>query len=102
MRSRSKFGFAVGIILATTLGFACLGKAAPLVGFTAAVPAVQITRDTSASEALPEKAYYRRYYHRPYYHRPYYHRPYYHRPLLSSPLLPSPLLLRAQRCFEKA
>ena len=70
MRSRSKFGFAAGVILATTLGFACLGKAAPLVGFTAAVPAVQITRDTSASEALPEKAYYRRYYHRPYYHRP--------------------------------
>ena len=80
MRSRSKFGFAAGVILATTLGFACLGKAAPLVGFTAAVPAAQITRDTSASEALPEKAYYRRYYHRPYYHRPYYHRPYYHRP----------------------
>jgi hypothetical protein len=48
-----------------------------LVGFTAAVPAVQITRDTSASEALPEKAYYRRYYHRPYYHRHYYHRRYY-------------------------
>ena len=30
MRSRSKFGFAAGAILATTLGFVCLAKAAPL------------------------------------------------------------------------
>ena len=80
MRLRSKFGFAAGAILATTLGFVCLAKAAPLAEFTAAVSAVQITRETLASEALPEKAYYyRRYYHRPYYHRPYYHRHYYHR-----------------------
>jgi hypothetical protein len=63
-----------------TLGFTCLAKAAPLAGLTAAVPAVQITQEPSASGALPEKAYYyRRYYHRRYYRHPYYHRRYYHR-----------------------
>ncbi len=80
MRIRSKFMFAAGAILAVTLGFPCLARAAPLAGFAAAVPAVQLTGECAASEALPEKAYYyRRYYHRHYYRRPYYRRPYYHR-----------------------
>jgi hypothetical protein len=81
MRSLTKSGVAIATILAASLGFANLTQATPLAGVTAAVPAVQMTGKTSASEAPLEKAYYyRRYYHRPYYHRPYYHRPYYHRP----------------------
>ncbi len=70
---RSKFGFAAGAVLATTFGFAYLAKAAPLGGFTVAVPAMQMTGETSASGAPPEKAYYhRRYYHRHYHCRHYY------------------------------
>jgi hypothetical protein len=79
MRYRSKFLFTAGTILAMTVGFASLAKAAPLAGLTAAVPAVQLTSECCASEARPEKAYYYHRYHRHYYHRHYYHRHYYHR-----------------------
>ena len=89
MRIRSKFMFAAGAILAMTLGFPCLARAAPLAGFAAAVPAVQLTGESAASEALPEKAYYYRryYYRRPYYHPHYYHRRYYHRRITECPSL---------------
>jgi hypothetical protein len=78
MRLRSKSFLAVGAILAITLGFAGLTKAAPLTGLMAAAPAVRPAVETTASKILPEKVYYRRhYYHRHYYHRRYHHRRYY-------------------------
>jgi len=62
MRLLTKSGFAMATILAAIFGFAGLVKAALLAGLTAAVPAVQVTQEASAAEALPEKAFIR---HRP-------------------------------------
>ncbi len=71
MRLQTKFGFTMAVILAGSLGFVSMTHAAPLAGMSAAVPAVQVTQEPSAAEALPEKAY-----HHPYHHP--YHRPYHH------------------------
>ncbi len=50
-----KSGFATAAILAASVGFAGLTKAAPLAGVAAAVPAMQMTQVPSGAEALPKK-----------------------------------------------
>lgn len=75
MRLPAKSQLFAGAILAASLGFVNLGKAAPLAGFTSAGPAVKVTRDSLTVEATAEKAHYA---HRHYYHRHYHHRYHHH------------------------
>ncbi|WOJ90049.1 hypothetical protein RZS28_01680 [Methylocapsa polymorpha] len=74
MRIQAKLGLVAGAILASTLGFASLGQAAPATGLAAG----QAARDAIGVEARPETAHYghvHRHYHS---HHRYYHH-HYHR-----------------------
>jgi hypothetical protein len=73
MRVPSKFGVATATILVSTFGYVCLTQAAPLAGVSAAFPAVQVTQQPSALEALPEKAHHYGYGHHGYGHHGYGH-----------------------------
>jgi hypothetical protein len=73
MRLGVKIGLVAGAALMGSLGFASLGQAAPLAGLAGAGAAVKIAGESSAPEALAEKAYYHHYHN--HYHR-HYHRHY--------------------------
>ena len=82
MRLPTTSGLAMAAILAASLGFVGLTKAAPLAGVAAAVPAVQMTEVPSVAEALPQKAHHLGYKHhrKPYvYRKPARHRYRHHR-----------------------
>jgi hypothetical protein len=66
MRVPTKSGLAIATILAASFGFASVTQAVPLAGVAAAVPAMQMTQEPSALEALPEKAHYQGHPHHPY------------------------------------
>lgn len=58
MRLPTKSGLAMAAILAASFGYTSVTQAAPLAGVAAAVPAVQMTQESSALEVLPEKTHY--------------------------------------------
>jgi len=73
MRIQAKLGLVASAILASALGFASLGQAAPVIDLAAG----QAARDAIGAEARPETAHYghvHRHYHS---HRHYHH--HYHR-----------------------
>ena len=59
MRVPAKFGFAVAVILASSLGFASLTHAAPLAGVAGTVIAVQRTQLAAGTDGLVQKAHHK-------------------------------------------